>query len=254
MPSPTTLQSANAPESESQDSVLAPEEDRTPQASRHVSASGLPDPANTTSPTITVAPSDDVEATSALATSGATPASMPRNPALASTANVHDHSRESPVMNETLSVIQEHITNMSMPGHSGSGDRQGTNDSSSEYSMSYINGEETDEEESSHGEEEVAVWTADQVADYLSSVGVEQKHCEYFREQEITGDVLLAMDQDTILHPQFDIGPVGRRLKMWTKIKALQNKVRGFSPKGTRRSTRNYGSEVGSKSSGRLRS
>jgi hypothetical protein len=250
----------NTPEPDPQNSAAGPEEDQTPQASRHASASGLPDSSTITSPTITVAPSDDVEATPALSKSAAASVSAPRNLALASTASVHDHGQESPVMTETLGVIQEHISNMGTPRHSGSGDRRGTNDSGSEYSshidhrMSYINGEETDEEQSSHGEDEVTGWTADQVADYLSSVGVEQKHCDYFREQEITGDVLLAMDQDTILHPQFDIGPVGRRLKTWTRIKALQHEVQGFSPTGTRRSTRNYSNEIGPESSGRLRS
>ena len=164
-------------------------------------------------------------------------------------------------MNETLTVIQEHISNMSSPRQSGSGDRRGTNDSSSEYSshldhrQSYINGEETDEEEESlHGEAEVSVWTPEQVADYLSFVGVEKRHCEVFREQEITGDVLLGMDQTSIFLKEFDLGSVGRRLKTWQKIKALQNEVKGGTPSATRLSTQNYGSEIGSEDSGRVRS
>jgi hypothetical protein len=164
-------------------------------------------------------------------------------------------------MNETLSVIQEHISNMSSPRHNGSGDRRGTNDSSSEYSshldhrQSYINGEETDEEEESlHGEAEVSVWTPEQVADYLSSVGVEKRHCEVFREQEITGDVLLGMEQTSIFLKEFDLGSVGRRLKTWQKIKALQDEVKGGTPAATRRSTQTYGSEIGSEDSGRVRS
>jgi hypothetical protein len=164
-------------------------------------------------------------------------------------------------MNETLSVIQEHISNMSSPRHSGLADRRGTNDSGSEYSghldhrQSYINGEETDEEEESlHGEAEVSSWTADQVADYLSSVGVEKRHCEVFREQEITGDVLLGMEQTSIFLKEFDLGSVGRRLKTWQKIKALQDEVRDGTPAGTRRSTQNYGSEIGLEDSGRVRS
>jgi hypothetical protein len=62
-------------------------------------------------------------------------------------------------MNETLSVIDEHITDMNGPHHHSmlGTDRRGTNDSGSEYSshidhrLSYINGEETDEEEEWRG-------------------------------------------------------------------------------------------------------
>ena len=64
-------------------------------------------------------------------------------------------------MHETLSVIDEHITDMSTPRHSVNGKDSRANDSGSEYSshhrMSYINGQETDEEEQNmHTEEEVS--------------------------------------------------------------------------------------------------
>ncbi|KAL2351106.1 polarized growth protein Boi2 [Cryomyces antarcticus] len=144
---------------------------------------------------------------------------------------------DSPVMNETLSVIDEHITDMHTPRHSLlAPERRGTNDSSSEYSsqlgnrLSYINGQETDEEEHNlHTEEEVLRWSPDRVAEYLEDVGVERRHCEVFREQEISGEVLLAMDQSSIFIKEFDLGPVGRRLKTWQKVRSLQDEVRRTS-------------------------
>jgi hypothetical protein len=139
----------------------------------------------------------------------------------------------SPVLNETLSVIDEHITDMHTPRQSIiAHDRRG-NDSGSEYSshmehrLSYINGSETDEEESAlHTEAEVNAWTPDQVADYLEGVGVQKKHCDIFREQEINGEALLGMDQTTIFLKEFELGPVGPRLRTWLKIKALQTEVK----------------------------
>ncbi|KAJ9668416.1 hypothetical protein H2201_001464 [Coniosporium apollinis] len=146
-------------------------------------------------------------------------------------------SESSPVMNETLSVINEHITDMHTPRHSLiGGDRRGTNDSGSDYSsgnrLSRIPGHETDEEEQNlHTEEEVLTWTPARVAEYLEDVGVERKHCEVFLDQEISGEVLLAMDQSSIFLKEFDLGPVGRRLRTWHKIKALQTEVKSV-PRG----------------------
>ena len=142
---------------------------------------------------------------------------------------------ESPVMNETLSVIDEHITDMKMPRSHGRGhQRTSTADSGSVYSrhidqrLSYIAGHETDEEERNlHTESEVLTWTPAHVAEYLEDIGVEAKHCEIFKEQEISGEVLLAMDQSSIFMKEFDLGLVGRRLRTWHKIKALQEEIRG---------------------------
>lgn len=155
-------------------------------------------------------------------------------------------------MNETLSVIDEHITDMNSPHTSAVlTDRRGGNDSGSEYSshidqrLSYIHGEETDEEEEmAHTEEEVSSWTPDQVAEYLFTVGVETKHCEVFRDQEITGDVLLGMDQTSVFLKEFELGSVGRRLKTWQKIKGLQDEVNGTPSR--RNTATTYGSEAGS--------
>ncbi|KAI9825632.1 MAG: polar growth protein [Thelocarpon impressellum] len=153
------------------------------------------------------------------------------------------HGEESPVMNETLSVIQEHITDMSSPRHSRiAAQRHGANDSGSDYSsqmdprLSYITGHDTDEEEeSAHLEAEVMRWTPAQVAEYLSDVGVEDRHCRVFVEQEISGEVLLRMDQASIFIKDLELGPVGRRLRTWHKIKALQEEAKGAEP--SRRNT-----------------
>lgn len=135
-------------------------------------------------------------------------------------------AEDSPVMNETLNVIDEHITGMSnpRPGLSPEYTRRGTIDSSSDYSgsvhrrLSDINGSEPEGDQ-------VANWSPQRVADHLESVGVESRHCQVFLEQEISGDILLDMDQSSLMLKEFDLGPVGRRLKTWHKIKALQMEV-----------------------------
>ena len=152
----------------------------------------------------------------------------------------HMNGQDSPVMNETLSVIDEHITDLSTPRHSlapPDAKAAAGNDSGSEYSatlghrMSYINGHETDEEEESHPtEDQVRTWSQSETAKHLREVGVESKHCEIFEEQEITGEVLLDMDQDFLFMKEFDFGVMGRRLKTWHKIKAFQEEVKGFKP------------------------
>ncbi|KAF6819541.1 SAM domain-containing protein [Colletotrichum sojae] len=163
------------------------------------------------------------------------------------------------VLNETLNVIDEHITDLrSAPSNSAL--RAPTTDSGSEYSaqldhrMSYIHGEETDEEEEGmHSRTEVEAWSPDQVAEYLFTVGVEKSHCEVFRDQEITGEVLLGMDQSSLFIKAFELGSVGRRLKTWQKIKSLQDECNNVGI-ATRRTTQTYGSDVGSEDARRSRS
>ena len=166
-------------------------------------------------------------------------------------------STDSHVLHETLNVIDEHITDLnSAPANPIL--RNG-NDSGSEYSshmghrISYIQGEETDEEEEAvYSRQEVESWSADQVAEYLFTVGVEKHHCEVFRDQEITGEVILGMDQTSLFIKALDLGSVGRRLKTWQKIKQLQDEVNGQVP-GAGRTTQTYGSDAGS-DAGRVRS
>ncbi|QIW97024.1 hypothetical protein AMS68_002542 [Peltaster fructicola] len=134
----------------------------------------------------------------------------------------------SPVMHETLTVIDEHMNDMH-PGALRTANRRdtmGSMYSSHPSRMSYIAGHETEDEEGQlHTEAEVLSWTSAQVAEYLEDHGVERSHCKVFREQEITGEVLLAMDQSSIFLKEFDLGPVGRRLRTWHKIKALQDEA-----------------------------
>ncbi|EOD50070.1 putative polarized growth protein [Neofusicoccum parvum UCRNP2] len=158
--------------------------------------------------------------------------------ALSSVATMNNGQRglsgeqRSPVMNETLSVIDEHLTDINTPRGSMMRDLRPANDSSSEYSshvehrLSYINGQETDEEEQGlHTLEEIRHWSPLQVAEWLEDVGVERRHCDVFKEQEISGEVLLGMDQASVFMKEFDLGPIGPRLKIWQKIKALQQEV-----------------------------
>ncbi|KAI9824689.1 MAG: polar growth protein [Phylliscum demangeonii] len=159
---------------------------------------------------------------------------MPRPFSLARGSRQHQDEDDSPVMNETLSVIDEHITDMSTPRQSLNYlEKQGLNDSASEYSsqvdprVSYITGNETDEEEDQiHWEGEVSQWSCAQVAEYLRGAGVEGRHCEVFAEQEITGEVLLGMDQPSIFIKEFELGSIGRRLRTWQIIKSLQEEVK----------------------------
>lgn len=234
-------------------SAPTPEKDKTPQASRHVSASEVLDSSDITSP-LSPTPKEPEKVVSPAAPHS-TMTIQPKS--VIETAKSHTHGQDSPVMNETLSVIDEHITDMHSPHHSVAGtDRRGTNDSGSEYSshldqrLSYIHGEETDEEEEAlHTQAEVSSWTPDQVAEYLFTAGVETKHCEIFRDQEITGEVLLGMDQTSVFLKEFDLGSVGRRLKTWQKIKTLQDEIGGET--STRRNTGTYGSDMGSDDAGR---
>lgn len=170
-----------------------------------------------------------------------------------------DNSGQDEFLSETLNVINEHITHLQSPPGTSAGNTAAT-DSGSEYSvaidhrMSYIQGEETDEEEEAeHSRAEVEAWSPDDVAEYLFTEGVEKHHCEVFRDQEISGEVLLSMDQSSLFIKDFDLGSVGRRLKTWQKIKALQDMVAGDEP-DTRRATHTRGSDGGSEDAKRTRS
>jgi hypothetical protein len=153
------------------------------------------------------------------------------------------HGGSNPVMNETLSVIEEHITDMNTPRSSLLDTRL---DAAAGQRLSYINGHETDEEDVARfTEQEVRQWTPSQVAEHLEQMGADRAHCKVFRDQEITGDVLLEMDRETILLKEFELGTLGRRLALFQKIQRFQSDVKTKSPHGSKRST------VGSHSDGR---
>lgn len=153
---------------------------------------------------------------------------------------------DSPVMNETLTSIDEHISDMSTPRHSMI-DRRELADSGSEYSgvgrgpsaarLSYITGIETDEEDGHYTEAEVRKWSPRHVAEYLEEVGVSIAHCQAFEAQEITGDVLLGLDLDQLSMPEFRLGStLGPRLQTWQKVQALQTEILGINAEQNRMS------------------
>ncbi|KAB8446252.1 hypothetical protein FH972_025234 [Carpinus fangiana] len=169
-----------------------------------------------------------------------------------------DSNQSSTVMTETLSVIDEHITDLHKPVRSRSPfARRETHDTTSEYSanhsesrLSYIQGSESEaEEEAAPTEKQVMQWSPHRVAEYLEDNGVERRHCDVFIEQELSGEVILAMDQATLFMKELDLGPIGRRLKTWQRIKALQDAVKNSStptgsakdsPRGNRMSSQQY--------------
>jgi hypothetical protein len=173
------------------------------------------------------APGPDVMRRTSLNTNAPRSISM----ALSGEVQPEEETIGSPVMHETLSVIDEHITDMSTPRHSAAPKEMRANDSGSEYSshhrLSYVNGQETDEEENAtYTEEEVKTWSPARVAEYLEDVGVEKKHCDVFRDQDIDGEALLGVDRNFIFMQEFDLGPMGPRLRTWMKINALQSEVK----------------------------
>ena len=140
---------------------------------------------------------------------------------------------DSPVMHETLSVIDEHITDLSTPRQSVQPPQRIPEDSESDYSshldrLSFLAGPETDAEENDNlTQEEVLTWDQRQMATHLRSLGVDPRHCDIFEEQEITGEVLLDMDASFLQMKEFDFGVMGKRLKTWHKIRDFQRDVRG---------------------------
>ncbi|OJD28413.1 hypothetical protein ACJ73_00191 [Blastomyces percursus] len=211
-------------------------EDTTPQASRQVSGAnfGTRTTETTESDAPTRAGQQQGPSISHL------PSSTPPLPQAVQRTISETMSRgngdDSPVINQTLSVIDEHITNFSTPRHSVvAQDLRNPNDSGSEYSshpdhrLSYIPGAETDEEEGATlNEYTVRSWDHHQTARHLQGLGMDPKHCEIFEEQEITGDVLLEMDQEFIYMKEFNFGVMGKRLKSWHIIKTFQEEIKGI--------------------------
>lgn len=229
---PTVAQEGDSVDSKSPD---ANGEELTPQPSRHASTSSqketldLPEmPRSATPPMSQHRPSS---------MSSNAPLSPGIQRTISETIDNHINGEDSPVMNETLSVIDEHITDLSTPRHSMAAKEQPAPamDSESDYSshtdnrLSYIHGHETDEEEEENTitEEFVKSWDHLQTAQCLRQLGVEPRHCDIFQEQEITGDVLIDMDQSFIYMKEFDFGVMGKRMKTWHKIKAFQEEVKG---------------------------
>ncbi|KAL1880921.1 hypothetical protein Plec18167_003456 [Paecilomyces lecythidis] len=250
-PAPSIASTADSTEDASQSSTAGTADDeesrpgssnadKTPQGSRHASASGIQAPSLEITAAAPSPQQSKRSSSSPLPSTNSLAAGIQRT--IRDTLHSPFDGEDSPVMNETLSVIDEHITDLSTPRHSVAGQElKPVNDSGSEYSshighrLSYIHGHETDEEEESQPtEEQVRKWSHTETAKQLRNIGVEQKHCDIFEEQEITGDVLLEMDQEFLFMKEFDFGVMGRRLKTWHKIKAFQEEVKGFGqPRGS---------------------
>lgn len=164
----------------------------------------------------------------------ASTSTVPRT--MSTVSSIHETS---PVMNETLSVIEEHITDMHTPRHSlltandrGVGYIDRGYGVQEPHRLSYINGQETDEEESgTYTEMEVLAWNPEQVARFLEERGAEKQQCQVFRDEEITGEVLLNLDQSSLMLKQFDLGKMGKRLALWHKIHEFQLEVRRPQPR-----------------------
>ncbi|KAL4791987.1 hypothetical protein BDV19DRAFT_381178 [Aspergillus venezuelensis] len=214
-------------------------DDTTPQASRHASMTDLrgANGQSETNPALLAPMQQQQQNRSGSSPLPASKMAGDLGQVIRQTLDPHMNGQDSPVMNETLSVIDEHITDLSTPRHSvkPSADQKTITDSASEYSshldhrMSYINGQETDEEEGNQpSEEEVRKWDVEETVNQLRQLEIDDKHCDIFKEQEITGDVLLDMNQDFIMMKEFDFGVMGRRLKTWHKIKAFQEETKGY--------------------------
>ncbi|KAL7903802.1 hypothetical protein GGI35DRAFT_485044 [Trichoderma velutinum] len=142
------------------------------------------------------------------------------------------------VLGVTPNAIDEHIASLQpIPGTSatnaaatGSGKECNVQ---VDLRISYGQGEETDgtderdevTEKSGHTRAEAEVWSPDDVAKHLFTKGVEKYHCEVFKDQEISGEVLLGMDQTSLFVKNLNLGSVGRRLRTWQKIKTLQDEI-----------------------------
>ncbi|KAL4937509.1 hypothetical protein BDV06DRAFT_202783 [Aspergillus oleicola] len=234
----TTTQETHTPDTGN--SVSTPmSDDTTPHASRHASMTDLRGShgQSETNPAFLAPMQQQQQNRSSSSPLPATKMASDLQQTVRQALDPHMNGQDSPVMNETLSVIDEHITDLSTPRHSvkPSADQKTINDSASEYSshldhrMSYINGHETDEEEGNQpSEEEVRKWDVGETVNQLRQLEIDEKHCDIFKEQEITGDVLLDMNQDFIMMKEFDFGVMGRRLKTWHKIKAFQEEIKGY--------------------------
>ena len=214
------------------------------QASQHTGVPTLPQNA--------VLPADQTLYTSPEArrppsTAVASAASMPNiQRSISETIGQSRTGQDSPVMNETLNVIDEHMNDLSTPRHiAPAQEARASNDSDSEYSShlgsqpSFLAGLDSDDEDREIGgrirETEVKRWNPQQTAAHLRKIGIEADHCDIFEEQEISGEVLLEMDQQFIYMKEYDFGLMGRRLKTWHKVRDFQDKVKG--PGASRRKT-----------------
>ncbi|KAK4512339.1 uncharacterized protein ATC70_003037 [Mucor velutinosus] len=70
----------------------------------------------------------------------------------------------------------------------------------------------------------VEEWTSDQVSTWLISVGFDKQLADNFKDQEITGDILLELTLDSL--KELDVTTFGKRFKIHNAINALRQETR----------------------------
>ncbi|KAI0029259.1 sterile alpha motif/pointed domain-containing protein, partial [Vararia minispora EC-137] len=65
-----------------------------------------------------------------------------------------------------------------------------------------------------------ALWSVSEVIDWLRSRDIDENVCTVFRDHEVSGDVLLALDVD-ILKTELGISSLGKRLQIVDAIAEL---------------------------------
>lgn len=179
----------------------------------------------------------------------------------------YNQEMRSPVLEDTLSDIEEAITDISNSRQRRASGRRHSSiqavvptraltpaeevieDSSSEYSrqeeiVSNSNSEfEDDEEEEEEDEVEepvgdsdandyteavIKAWTPHQVAQYLQGRNIPLTTCQKFEEEEVTGATLLQLEMFHL--KELEIGSFGKRFEVWKEIENLVKKAKTAVP------------------------
>ncbi|KAG1070573.1 hypothetical protein G6F42_026117 [Rhizopus arrhizus] len=70
----------------------------------------------------------------------------------------------------------------------------------------------------------VEEWTSEQVSTWLISVGFDKQLADNFKDQEITGDILLELTLDSL--KELDVTTFGKRFKIHNAINALRQETK----------------------------
>lgn len=177
----------------------------------------------------------------------------------------YNQGMRSPVLEDTLSDIEEAITDISnsrqrrssahrhssmqvdVPARVLTPAEEAIEDSSSEYSrqeeiVSNSNSEFEDDEEEEDEVEETAgspgiadfteaaikTWTPYQVSQYLQGRNIPLTTCQKFEEEEVTGATLLQLEMFHL--KELDIGSFGKRFEVWKEIENLVKKAKAAVP------------------------
>lgn len=178
---------------------------------------------------------------------------------------LYNQGMRSPVLEDTLSDIEEAITDISnsrqrrssahrhssmqadVPVRVLTPAEEAIEDSSSEYSrqeeiVSNSNSEFEDDEEEEDEVEETAggpetadfteaaikAWTPYEVSQYLQGRNIPLTTCQKFEEEEVTGATLLQLEMFHL--KELDIGSFGKRFEVWKEIENLVKKAKTAVP------------------------